>query len=91
MGRKGVQFCVHGRVQGVWFRATTQRMANQLDIVGWVENRSDGTVAGEAAGLEEQLNQFVAYLRRGPTRALVEKLELNWCDVPKYHQFEIRG
>ena len=39
-----VRVVVHGRVQGVWFRDSCRRRANELRVQGWVRNRSDGTV-----------------------------------------------
>ena len=44
MGLKRIQVVVHGRVQGVFFRATAQREARQNGLTGWVKNRRDGAV-----------------------------------------------
>ncbi|HEX6814013.1 MAG TPA: acylphosphatase, partial [Planctomycetota bacterium] len=43
-----VRFVVVGRVQGVAFRACTQKAAQQFGIVGFVQNRADGAVEGQA-------------------------------------------
>ena len=67
---------VHGRVQGVFFRGSTQEEARQTGIDGWVRNLPDGAVEavfeGEAAGVE----QLVAYCRRGPPWAEVTRVDV---------------
>jgi acylphosphatase len=67
---------VHGRVQGVFFRGSTQDEARSAGVDGWVRNRPDGAVEavfeGEAAGVE----QLVAYCRRGPSWARVTHVDV---------------
>jgi acylphosphatase len=67
---------VHGRVQGVFFRGSTQEEAHRTGIDGWVRNLPDGAVEavfeGEAAGVE----QLVAYCRRGPPWAEVTRVDV---------------
>ena len=55
---KRLHIIVSGRVQGVWFRASTQVQARQLGLVGQVWNRSDGRVEIIAEGPEEILLHF---------------------------------
>ena len=67
---------VHGRVQGVFFRGSTQDEARRAGIDGWVRNLPDGAVEavfeGEAAGVE----QLVEYCRRGPSWARVTRVDV---------------
>lgn len=67
---------VHGRVQGVFFRGSTQEEARRTGIDGWVRNLPDGAVEavfeGEAAGVE----RLVAYCRRGPPWAEVTRVDV---------------
>ena len=67
-------FVVTGRVQGVGFRAATQRQARTLGLTGWVRNRNDGCVEGAAFGPRAQLDQFIAWLHDGPPVARVESV-----------------
>jgi acylphosphatase len=60
-----LHFVVTGRVQGVAFRAHTRDRARQLGLAGFVENRADGAVAGEAEGADAALAAFVAWLHEG--------------------------
>lgn len=67
---------IYGFVQGVGFRHFTKRMAEKLGIKGWVKNIPDGTVEVLAQGKENQLQEFIKYLKKGPMLAEVEKLEI---------------
>ena len=67
---------IHGRVQGVWYRASAQAEASRLGLAGWVRNRSDGSVEALVAGPAPALDQLVAWARRGPPAARVA--EVNW-------------
>jgi acylphosphatase len=69
------RFLVSGRVQGVWFRASTQRAAKQMGLVGWVRNLSDGRVEAVACGEAQTLADFEAWLGQGPEHAHVEAVE----------------
>ncbi|MGB0678534.1 MAG: acylphosphatase [Polyangiales bacterium] len=78
MGQKRIQLVVHGRVQGVYFRATAQREARQLGLVGWVKNRGDGSVEIVAEGEEDQVKDFLAWAQHGPSTARVDKVDTRW-------------
>jgi acylphosphatase len=78
MGLKQVQMLVRGRVQGVFFRASTQREAKRLGLTGWVKNRPDGGVEIVAEGEEDGLKELIAWAQRGPTAARVERVEMRW-------------
>ncbi len=67
---------VHGRVQGVGFRYSTQYTAQELGIVGWVRNEFDGTVLVEAEGERENIDRFVEWLKEGPPPARVTSVEV---------------
>lgn len=78
MGLKQVQLFVRGRVQGVFFRASTQREAKRLGLTGWVKNRSDGSVEVLAEGEEDELKELIAWANRGPSAARVERVDVRW-------------
>ena len=65
---------VVGRVQGVWFRGSTQEQARRLGLVGWVRNRSDGSVELEAQGEATALDSLVSWCHHGPASARVREL-----------------
>ncbi|AUX26560.1 MULTISPECIES: acylphosphatase [Sorangium] len=78
MGLKQVQLFVRGRVQGVFFRASTQREAKRLGLTGWVKNRADGSVEVLAEGEEDELKELIAWANRGPSAARVERVDVRW-------------
>ncbi len=85
------QIKVIGKVQGVFFRKSTQDKARELGIKGWVKNEADGTVLTEIEGNDEQVRQMLDWLKIGPGRAKVEKLEVVEKGKDKGHNsFEIR-
>jgi len=71
---------LHGRVQGVGFRAFVVRQAAELGLRGEVWNREDGGVEAEAVGPDPVLRRFVAALRSGPSHARVEHVAEQWFE-----------
>ena len=69
---------VWGRVQGVCFRAASRDAAELCAVRGWVRNRSDGSVEAWLEGERAAVEQMIAWCRRGPEMAYVERLELQW-------------
>lgn len=69
---------IHGRVQGVFFRASARDQAERLGLSGWVRNLPAGTVELLAEGPREQLEQFLQWCRLGPEYARVEKVQAEW-------------
>jgi len=80
---------VSGRVQGVFFRVSTQKKAKLLGIMGWVKNQPDGSVYIEAEGTETQLAQFLAWCAEGPLNAVVSSLEKNRGTLQNFKSFRI--
>lgn len=76
MDVRRIAFLVTGRVQGVGFRAHAQREAVRLGLTGFVQNRRDGAVDGEAEGPPGCVAEFVGWLRRGPAWAHVEAVDV---------------
>lgn len=74
------RFVVRGRVQGVFFRQSAADRARALRIAGWIRNRADGCVEGQARGDADALETFRAWLRQGPPAARVEQVE--WSADP---------
>ncbi len=76
MPRKTLRLVIHGRVQGVYFRDSMRREAQNLAVAGWVRNRSDGTVEAAVQGNPTDVDAIVRWARRGPPHAQVEKIEI---------------
>lgn len=71
---KRISITVAGKVQGVFYRASTEKIAKQIGLVGFVRNEIDGNVYIEVQGNEEQLDEFVKWCKRGPERARVDEI-----------------
>lgn len=67
---------VHGRVQGVFFRETTRRLALEQSVSGWVRNTWEGTVEAVFEGPAEAVERLVEFAHRGPSGALVERVDV---------------
>jgi acylphosphatase len=81
---------VTGRVQGVYYRAETQKKASQLCLTGWVRNLPDGRVEILAEGEEQSLRQLIAWCRQGPPRSKVGLVEeFIEASTGEYDSFEI--
>ncbi len=85
-----VHMFVHGRVQGVFYRASTQKMAEGLGLTGWVKNCRDGSVEIRAEGNKEKLEELVAWCRQGPPSAAVSNMDLSWIEAEGLSSFDIR-
>ena len=87
----GSSFRVGGRVQGVGFRWFGQRLGEEIGVTGWIRNRADGDVEGEAFGSTEDLDLFFSRLRLAPPSGRVDRLdrhEIARGEAPS--RFEIR-
>ena len=88
---KHVHVFVRGRVQGVFYRASTRREALALGLSGWVRNRRDGRVELVASGDGPAVHALVEWCRQGPPRSAVEDVQPEWLSsVPSSEGFEIR-
>ncbi len=82
---------VHGKVHGVFFRASTEEKAQGLGLTGFVQNEPDGTVYLEAEGSAAALEQLEQWVHQGPTRARVEKVEVEEKEsIEGFERFEQR-
>lgn len=78
MANKRVELHIRGRVQGVFFRAATQREARRLGLTGWVKNRTDGSILICAEGEENSIRELTSWAHHGPSAARVDHVEVRW-------------
>lgn len=71
----GMHFFVSGKVQGVWFRASTKEQADKLSITGWARNLPDGRVEVLACGDKSSVAELHEWLKQGPPLANVTDLQ----------------
>lgn len=80
---------ITGLVQGVFFRHTALRKAQEFGIEGYAKNEADGSVLIEAEGPEEALEMFAAWCRQGPPSAEVKGVEVVEGAFENYTGFTI--
>ena len=85
-----VKIIIKGRVQGVSYRYFTLKQAQSFNISGWVKNEDNGDVGAYAEGDRESLDQFINYLKKGPSFSRVDDVILNWeAEDKSYNEFNI--
>lgn len=72
------ELLISGRVQGVFYRASVQQEAQRLGLCGEAGNLPDGRVEVTAEGPREAVEELIAWCRRGPPAAEVEKVDVRW-------------
>ena len=82
---------VSGRVQGVFFRASTQREASRLGLTGFVRNETDGSVYLEVEGEPVVIDKLVTWIQKGgPPQGSVDNLDIDAGEMKNFTRFEIR-
>ncbi len=79
-------------MQGVFYRDSTSRRAQELGLAGWVRNLPDGRVEVFAVGYSSACERLLEFLKVGPPRAEVAHVEVQWEPAPASapREFEIR-
>lgn len=86
---KHLDIVISGRVQGVFYRASSKAVADQLGIKGFARNKEDGSVFIEAEGDDFSLELFLEFCHKGSDRAAVENVAVTEGEVKNYRNFEI--
>lgn len=82
---------MHGKVQGVYYRAFASRIAKSLSLNGYVKNVTGGNVEVEAEGEKYLLEELLRCLKEGPDGAEVGKIDITWPQYTgKYSAFDVR-
>lgn len=80
---------VSGKVQGVYFRVSSQQKAIDYGLSGYARNLSDGDVEVFLSGEEENVEKMLAWLKHGPSSAEVTKLQHKKVDWQEHSFFSI--
>lgn len=90
MPSRGVRILVNGKVQGVWYRGSTQAHAIALGLKGWVRNEEDGSVTVHAFGESDAMDRFIRHCSIGPKHAVVDQFVCEEIPYEEHSSFEIR-
>jgi len=77
-------------VQGVYYRDSCRREALAAGVAGWVRNDLDGSVQALLEGQATAVERVVAWMRKGPRRAIVEEIEISVCEPAGLVGFDVR-
>ena len=86
---KHLDIIISGRVQGVFFRATSKAVADQLGVKGTARNFPDGSVVIEAEGDDFSLDLFLELCNKGSDRSVVENVSVTQGEMKNYRNFEV--
>ncbi len=75
---KRAHIYISGRVQGVLFRDSMRRKANQLGLKGWVRNTKDNQVEAVLEGEKGGVERLIEWSRKGPFLSRVDNVDLKW-------------
>ena len=87
---KAYVIIVSGKVQGVFYRASTHQKANELGLKGFVRNEPNGDVYIEDEGDDSVLQNFISWCKEGPPRARVQNVSVKEIALKNYSDFEVR-
>lgn len=86
---KHLNIIITGRVQGVWYRGSTQKKARELGLNGFVRNEPDGSVYVELEGDTVALKEMINWCETGPELARVLCVEVEEGEMKNFKNFEI--
>lgn len=83
-----VHLIIKGKVQGVFYRATAKKVADEIGVKGWVKN-SGGNVEAVAAGNNKQIQTFISWCKKGSPQAIVTDVGVTEIEDVMFDYFEI--
>ncbi|MGB3728334.1 MAG: acylphosphatase [Thermodesulfobacteriota bacterium] len=90
MDKKRLHLIIQGKVQGVFFRASTKEKACELGLRGFVRNKEDGTVEVIAEGDKTQLQKLADWCHIGPDHSIVDRVQIDWLPyITEFEEFTI--
>ncbi len=84
-----VQLLISGKVQGVFFRDSARKVAQKLNITGWIKNRKDQKVEAMITGDEKDVKAFIDWSKSGPDTAKVEEVIVSKKEQTFFKKFDI--
>lgn len=86
---KTIHLLISGKVQGVFFRESAKRLAEELNIKGWIRNTSSSEVEAIISGKPEDIDRFVEWSKRGPEKAMVKNVAASNEPETEFKKFKV--
>jgi acylphosphatase len=86
---KTVHLVISGKVQGVFFRESARKLAEELSIKGWIKNTDDEKVEALISGDENDVNDFISWCHMGPERAEVTDVIVSQVPATSFEKFKV--
>lgn len=84
-----VHLLISGKVQGVFYRATAKKIAEELKIKGWIKNIPNKKVEAIIFGEPSQVNEFIKWCKQGPAGADVDDVSISDLPETDFYDFKI--
>ena len=84
-----IHLLIKGKVQGVFYRATAKKVADKLNLTGWIKNTKDDDVEATITGNENKLHEFINWSKKGSEKAFVEEVIVTKLKDIMFTNFEI--
>ncbi len=81
---------IRGKVQGVFFRATARKIAEENGLTGWIRNRIDGNVEAIVSGRKENVELFTNWCKQGPKNAIVDEVTITNLEETAFEGFIVK-
>ena len=80
---------ISGKVQGVFYRASAKKKADELNVRGWIKNTPEGNVEALVTGKHPQIEEFIQWCKSGPDRAVVKEVSIHKQKLREFNSFKI--
>ena len=84
-----VHLIISGKVQGVFYRQSAKKKAEELNINGWIKNTLEGNVEAMISGEKSDLDRFVEWCKSGPERAVVDEVHIHKEEFFEFDSFRV--
>lgn len=84
-----VHLIISGKVQGVFYRASAKKIADDLHIFGWIKNSDEGNVEAMVCGEQDDIETFIDWCKKGPDNAQVDDVIVTEIPGIIFDRFDI--
>ena len=85
-----VRLEIKGKVQGVFFRATSRKIAGKNNVKGWIKNAKNGNVEAIITGKKGDVDMFIKWCREGPEKAIVDEVIITHMEETIFEEFDVK-